>query len=137
MSRPSHSRLRRSGGALVVAVAVVLLAAVFAAPALAAPPGSTVSLSELQTLLDAGPVTGHFDTVLLGDTVESIPVNVLAIVPDMIPDGALILFEATGPAIDRIGGLAEGMSGSPLYVDDGGTLKLAGAVSQGDIFTTG
>ena len=39
--------------------------------------------------------------------------------------------------MDQIGGIAEGMSGSPLYVDDNGTAKLVGAVSYGDMFTTG
>ena len=49
--------------------------------------------------------------------------------------GTLILFEASDREIDRIGGIAAGMSGSPVYVDDGGVDKLVGALSYGDWFT--
>ena len=58
-------------------------------------------------------------------------------VPYSIPEGSLILFQAKGPAIEEIGGIAHGMSGSPLYVADTGGDKLVGAVSYGDIFTRG
>ena len=51
--------------------------------------------------------------------------------------GPFILFEATGPVIDRAGGVAAGMSGSPLYVSDGGTDKLIGALSWGYYQTIG
>lgn len=108
----------------------------------ASPPANTISETDLQTLLQAGPVTGYFETVLGGATAASqqpvqIPVTVQSIVPNAGPAGDLILFEANGPAINAIGGIAVGMSGSPLYVDDGSnTAKLAGAVSYGDFFTT-
>jgi len=134
------SRLVRHGAVLAVVAAVILLAAT--ATALAAPPANTISTADIQTMLDAGPVTGYFDTVLGGATLASqsptpIPVTIKAIVPDGGPAGDLILFEASGADITTIGGIAEGMSGSPLYIDTGGsTYKLAGAVSYGDIFTT-
>ena len=51
--------------------------------------------------------------------------------------GNLILAEASGPVIDELGGIASGMSGSPVYVDDGGVDKLVGALSYGSDFTIG
>jgi hypothetical protein len=127
-------------GLALVTVAIITLAG--AATAWAAPPANTISEGALDTLLQSGPATGYFETVLGGATLASqapvqIPVTVQSIVPNAGPAGDLILFEASGADIDRIGGIAEGMSGSPLYVDvGGGTFKLAGAVAYGDIFTT-
>ena len=136
---------RRSGrwgmcGLALATVAIITLAG--AATAWAAPPANTISEGALDTLLQSGPATGYFETVLGGWTLASqtpvqIPVTVQSIVPDGGPAGDLILFEASGAAIDTVGGIAEGMSGSPLYVDvGGGTFKLAGAVAYGDVFTT-
>lgn len=136
------SRLARRGAVAAAVVAVILLSATTAA--LAAPPANTISTTDIQAMLDAHtPVTGYFDTVLGGATIDTqtptpIPVAVKAILPDGGPAGDLILFEcdASGP-ITTIGGIAHGMSGSPLYIDvGGGTYDLAGAVSYGDIFTT-
>jgi hypothetical protein len=120
----------------MLALATVWLAG--AVPlASAAPTEPTLDLDQLQALLDAngGTVSGYFKTVLKGATIEQIPATVLAISPDWTLDGALIMFSASGPAIDQIGGIAAGMSGSPLYVDDNGTPKLVGAVSYGEMFT--
>ncbi len=134
----------RTGRWSVLAVAAVAAAVILmtAAPALAAPPANTISEQDLQTLLEAGTVHGYFSTVLggvtqLSQTPVPIPVTVLSIVPNAGPAGDLILFQASGDDIANIGGIAAGMSGSPLYIDDGsGTDKLAGAVSYGDVFTT-
>lgn len=135
------SRLMWRAAVLTVVVAVVLLAV--ATTTFAAPPSDTISIDQIQAMLETGtPVTGYFDTVLGGPTLASqtptpIPVTVKAIVPDGGPAGDLILFEASGADIATIGGIAHGMSGSPLYIDvGGGTYELAGAVSYGDIFTT-
>jgi hypothetical protein len=126
---------------LALAVAAVLAASA-GVPAWAGPPAPTISESDLNTLLQSGtPVTGYFATVLGGATLASqtpvqIPVTVQGIVPAAGPAGDLILFQASGAQIDAADGIAEGMSGSPLYVDDSGVYKLAGAVSYGDVFTT-
>jgi hypothetical protein len=114
---------------LVVALAVLALAA----PAMAGPPEPTISVADLQTKLASGPLDGYFLTVVGGTSQDpvQIPVTVLSVVPDLSVDGALILFEASGPVIDKVGGVAFGMSGSPVYVDDGGTFKLIGAVAYG------
>lgn len=104
--------------------------------AMAAPAEPTMGLVALQTRLDASPsgtLSGYLKTVLRGSTIETMPVTVLAVTDS--GDGALILFEVTGAEIDRIGGIASGMSGSPVYIDDAGVDTLVGALSYGDIFT--
>ena len=73
-------------------------------------------------------------TSMSGTTVTKIPVKILAIV-DGFYWGKLIMFESTDPAIDDIGGIAAGMSGSPVYVTVDGTDYIVGAVSYGDWFT--
>lgn len=119
--------------AILMALAVLLLA--LATPALAAPSEPTLTLEELRARLESGPLDGYMKTVVTGYTIEEIPLTVLDTVE--YSWGSLILVEATGPVIDRIGGVAAGMSGSPVYVDDDGVDKLVGAVSYGDWFTIG
>jgi hypothetical protein len=147
-----HVLVRRPRWELVsLTVALLVVAAVWAvtAPpaATAAPPSNTWGLTTLQAHLDSGSVQGYFLTVLGGATEAdqtpiAIPATIESIVPAATQDGALILFAATGPTITDIGGIAAGMSGSPLYVGDPAspqpaTDPLVGAVSYGDIFTTG
>ncbi len=135
--RAPRRALTRLALALFFALTVCLGAAA-AAPA--APPEPTLTVAQLQALLDASPggtVEGYFKTVLKGSDIVAIPVTVRSTVPYSIPEGSLILFQAKGPAIEEIGGIAQGMSGSPLYVVGQGGDKLVGAVSYGDIFTRG
>lgn len=119
-------------GLVVTAVAIVLVLAC-ASTALAAPSDQTLGLTALKAKLDAsGTVEGYLKTVVKGSDITTIPVTVLG-----ITDGPLILFEATGPLIQKYGGIVAGMSGSPIYVDDGGTDKVIGALSYGDYDTLG
>ena len=128
-------------GALAALAALVLAACVVGAPpASAAPTEPTLTVAQLQALLDASPdgtAQGYFNTVLRGATIVRIPVTVESVVPYSIPEGSLILFRARGAAIEEIGGIASGMSGSPLFITGGGDDKLVGAVSYGDVFTKG
>ena len=136
-SRAPRRALTRVAVALVCALAVCLGAAAAAA---AAPPEPSLTVAQLQALLDAAPggaLEGYFKTVLMGSDIVKIPVTVRSTVPYSIPEGSLILFQAHGDAIEEIGGIAQGMSGSPLYVVGQGGDKLVGAVSYGDIFTRG
>jgi hypothetical protein len=114
-------------------VFLLLVALVACAPAGAAPP-PTLDLDGLQAELAGGPVDGFMRTSMSGTAVDTIPVKVLAIV-DGFYWGKLIMFESTAPAIVDNGGIAAGMSGSPLYVNVDGTDKIVGAVSYGDLFT--
>ncbi len=129
----TRHRRRRVTRSLIALVLAVLMPSLMAASAAAAPTEPTLTLDELSAKLESGPLTGYMKTVVSGYTVEQIPVSVDALVED--PSGTLILLEASGPVIDEIGGVAAGMSGSPVFVDDGGVDKLIGAVSYGDMFT--
>lgn len=73
--------------------------------------------------------TGY--TVIRGIKVEPFDVEVLGVVPNAGPTGDLILVRVGGPLIDETGGIAAGMSGSPVYVDG----RLIGAVSYGFSFS--
>jgi hypothetical protein len=144
------ARSRTAVFVAVVAFLAMAISAAFAAPQVrAAAPGVTWDLAQLQTDLatHGGAVQGYFLTVLGGSTEadqqpQVIPATIKSIVPNATQDGSLILFAGTGPAMSAIGGIAAGMSGSPLYVGDPadphtGTDPLLGAVSYGDEFTTG
>lgn len=129
----------RSAGVLIFAALVAALALAIPSIAAAAPTEPTLGLVGLQAKLESAPassVPGYFKTVVKGSTIVTIPVTVEAISGDpSAPDDALIMFEASGPLIDHFGGIVAGMSGSPIYVSDGGVDKLIGAVSYGDYFT--
>lgn len=128
---------RLSSAAVALAVVLVLCST---GAAFAATGQPTLGLSALQAKLDASPtgsVTGYFKTVLKGSAIATVPVDVLAVTGESDPTAALILFEAKGPDIARFGGIVEGMSGSPIYVEDDGVDKVIGAVSYGDTFTLG
>ncbi len=130
---PGLAGLARSV-ALAAAVVVGAGAGVLAAPS--APPGCVSSgampradgrrgaalypQSEIRTGM-----IGVGKTVLLGTRITEFQVRVLGILRNGGPAGDLVLFRASGAAIRSVGGLAAGMSGSPIYF--GG--RLAGAFS--------
>ncbi len=139
----NHLSTGRRAFALALFAAVLLSALALAGPAAAAPspsPGPTepaLTIDQLRADLGGGPLTGHFKTVLNGYSISTIPVQVLGLVDGFFEDGSpAILFEASGPDIAQIGGIADGMSGSPVYVNVAGDDYLVGAVSYGDWFTT-
>jgi hypothetical protein len=70
-------------------------------------------------------------TVVQGTKVEPFDVDILGVVPNAGPTGDLILVRVGGPLIEKTGGIASGMSGSPVYVDE----QLVGAVSYGFSFS--
>lgn len=78
-------------------------------------------------------MVGHADTVVQGDKIDSFNVEVLGIMKKQGPSGDLILVKVSGPVIDASGGIVEGMSGSPVYIDG----KLVGAIAYGWGFTDG
>ena len=69
-------------------------------------------------------------TVFAGDSVESFDAEIVGVVPGGRAEGDLILARATSPRVERTG-VAQGMSGSPVYVDG----KLIGALSSGWAFS--
>ncbi len=135
---------RRMCSAVRMTVPVILAVIVFAlaAPASAAPLEPTLGLADLRAELAAAPggvLPGYFKTVLRGSAIENIPCDILAVTggptDELDPTRALILFEARGPVIERLGGVASGMSGSPVYVTVRGQDRLVGALAYGDVFT--
>lgn len=70
-------------------------------------------------------MAGIGKTVILGTKISEFKIKVLGVLRNAGPAGDLVLFRASGPAIEAVGGLASGMSGSPIYI--GG--RLAGAFS--------
>jgi hypothetical protein len=133
-------RLRRVGArALLFALPALVLLLGAAQAATAAPQEPTMSVARLEELLAASPsgtVDASFKTVVKGDVIVDIPCVIEGIVPQAAADnGDLIMFQASGPIIDKAGGIAAGMSGSPVYVEDGGA-KLVAAVSYGAYFTS-
>ena len=130
-----HHRIGRAACGVCLLPFLLLAMLVMVGPAAAAPTEETLGLDELRAHLESGPLDGYMKTAMSGYVVVEIPVTVHALVEDAW--GSLILFEATGPEIERIGGIALGMSGSPVYVDAGAGPKLVGAVSYGDQFTLG
>ncbi len=63
-------------------------------------------------------------TVFSGTEIDTFTVEILSVIHGIGPKQDLILARAVGDRIERIG-VAQGMSGSPVYVDG----KLVGAIS--------
>ena len=123
-------------GALVLGSA--LIGSLAAAPGTSAAPSSAPG----NTCPDVMPVaevtagmmgTGY--TVSRGTTPDPFDAEILGVYPDAIlPGRDLIMAEVHSPAIDAVKGVWFGMSGSPVYVTQGGTEKLVGAVAWGFSF---
>jgi hypothetical protein len=105
---------------LVLCGAFVLLAGRAAADG-----GPIMPLSEVHAGMDC---TGL--TVVQGTAISQFGVHVIDIVEDPA-EGPRILVGVSGPAVDTTG-VAEGMSGSPIYCTDSlGTPRNIGAISEG------
>lgn len=70
---------------------------------------------------------GTARTVIQGTEIETFSVEVLGVLDNAGPSGDLIMVKVAGDVIERTGGLASGMSGSPVYIDG----KLLGAIAYG------
>ena len=70
---------------------------------------------------------GEVHTVVKGIEVVSVPAEVLSVVPQSDHPKQLILIRTSGPLVERIGGIAAGMSGSPFFING----KLVGAIGYG------
>ncbi len=113
-------------------VARVLLAALALALALAS---GSVAAQDARRLpafpldLVAPGLTGYGLTMGPGDRLERFEVRVVALQSGMGPAGSpLVLVETRGAFIDAAGGVAAGMSGSPVYLDHAGERTLLGAI---------
>ena len=89
---------------------------------------STIGAVEIYPLSQVYPgLKGIGKTVVQGTTIEDFDVEVLSIIPQPSPTSTLIMVRVSGEAIERSGGIASGMSGSPVYIDN----KLLGAIGYG------
>ena len=70
---------------------------------------------------------GVAKTIVAGNTIEEFGVEVLEVMKQKGPSGDLILVRTYGDVIERTGGIAQGMSGSPVYING----KLVGAIAYG------
>ena len=70
---------------------------------------------------------GYARTVLSGTEVTQFPVEIVSVIPQTGSPKHLIMIRTSSEAIERFGGIAAGMSGSPVYI--GG--KLLGAIGYG------
>jgi hypothetical protein len=70
---------------------------------------------------------GEAHTVLKGQAVQTFPVTVVSVLPKKGIPRHLILIRAEGPLIEKTGGIAAGMSGSPVFISG----KLVGAIGYG------
>ncbi len=108
---------------VIAAVAVVVLSAVtLGGPAActAQAKADTIDVSQLRPGMK-----GNGMTVFSGVEPESFNVEVIGILRRGGQLGDMILVRVSGAAVEAAGGVAEGMSGSPVYVDG----KLAGAIA--------
>lgn len=103
---------------ILIAISFFLLC--FSLPALAA--------EDIMPLADvkAG-MTGYGKTVFKGTKIEKFPIEVISIMNDRSLDQDLILIKLTGKEVEEYGGIAAGMSGSPIYIND----RLIGAIGYG------
>jgi hypothetical protein len=125
--------MRRLSAVLGLLLFGALAPTAVAAPPPAACPTVSMSIGDVKTA-SAGP-TG-FDatgwTVSRGTEPEEFGVKVLGVLDDGVGSGVdMIMVEASGAAVDKAGGIWAGMSGSPVYSDDG---KFIGAVAYGLAF---
>ena len=70
---------------------------------------------------------GEARTVLSGEEIVAFPLEVVSILRRKSRPNALILIRAEGPLIEKTGGIAAGMSGSPVFIEG----RLVGAIGYG------
>ena len=88
--------------------------------------GSAVSALELFPPEEVRPgLRGVGKTVITGNTIESFDVEVLGLVPQSPPLSNLVMVRVSGDVMERSGGIAQGMSGTPVYIQG----RLLGAIS--------
>jgi len=99
---------------------ILIVLVFFNAPVLAAE--DIMSLEEVE----AG-MTGYGKTVFSGNEIEKFEIEVIDVLDNRSLDEDLILIKLTGDKAEEFGGIAAGMSGSPIYIED----RLIGAIGYG------
>ncbi len=130
LRRTLHRRSRRAAAAvLTTAVAATGLGAGLAA----APAAGSAATAEcplaypVSSVTKGQQVTGR--TVTSGTEPTGFTGEVVGVIRDGIAPGLdMVMARLSSPEIDRVGGIWQGMSGSPVYAADG---RLVGAVAYG------
>lgn len=133
------TRSARSRGAAAIVASMALLgsgAAITTTPALSAPPAADCAEAfPVSSVTRGQPVDGL--TVTEGTTPTAFSGEVIEVLRDGIAPGVdMIIADLANPTgdpaadtrIDEVGGIWQGMSGSPVYAQDG---RLLGAVAYG------
>ncbi len=128
MKRNTRGSARALTGLAVSATLALAGAATWSQPAISLPPSGDCAVPFPEADLVTGqPVNGL--TVATGTTPDGFTGEVMGVLKDGIAPGVdMIMMRLTSSEIDRVGGIWAGMSGSPVYAEDG---RLIGAVSYG------
>jgi hypothetical protein len=125
--RADLRRHRRAVGATALAAAVVVSGLATAPGAASAPSTACPSPYPVDQVARDQAVSGL--TVTRGTDPTSFTGTVIGVIDDGIAPGLdMVMAELSSPEIDRVGGIWQGMSGSPVYAADG---RLIGAVAYG------
>ena len=128
-----EARVRRPAGRscgplrapLTLTAAALFFAVSGQAQQVSTAPGTTAAAPETMPLVDVRVgMRGVGYTVVRGTEPEAFDVEVLGILENIFPRQSLIVARLSGLGLEEVG-VAAGMSGSPVYIDD----KLVGAVS--------
>lgn len=99
---------------------LIILIIFFSTPVLAAE--DIMPLDEVKSGM-----TGYGKTVFSGTTIEEFPIEVISVLDNRSLEKDMILIKLTGERVEEFGGIAAGMSGSPIYIDG----SLIGAIGYG------
>ena len=102
-------------------VAITLLIAGIAVTGLAYDRGDFLFLDEIELGMH-----GIGKTIVAGDVISEFNVEILGVIDEPGERTDFIVVRVSGEAIGRSGGIAQGMSGSPVYIDG----KMIGALSR-------
>lgn len=98
-----------------------LLLVILSSLALAYDRSEFLFLDEIETGM-----IGIGKTIVAGDIIEEFTVDVIGVIDQAGTLSDFIVVQVSGDVIGRAGGIAQGMSGSPVYIDG----KLIGALSR-------
>lgn len=127
MVRPASKLSRVTAVAGTTAALVIAGVGLGASPSTSSPIEDCAEAFPIAELTDGQPVNGL--TVSKGTTPEPFTGEVIGVLEDGIAAGVdMVMMRLTSSEIDRVGGIWAGMSGSPVYADDG---RLIGAVAYG------
>lgn len=118
---------------MIARIVTAVLVAALLVP-LTASAQSSNGVPPIIPLSDVKPgMRGVVRTVIAGQRIDEFPFEIVGILQGgggVIPVKHLILFRVTSAMVERTGGIAAGMSGSPMYING----RLMGALSAGYLF---